>query len=241
MGWCSGPQVFVTACVPVVPSPFKMEETDIPWSRVAAFVRQHTHDVRNGLNSLDLETEFLHELVPVGEASESVQRIRKQLRSVAQQLRTLSALFQEPSPLAAKIPARILLKIWKEKHAALSPMPQVRWVDELGAEQVSVDVEMIAVVFRELLTNATLYSAGAALTITARTQGNDVMFELVEPKKAPADPATWGQPLVSTRRDRYGLGLWTARRLMELNGASLTQRYIPEESCLKTQIALPVV
>lgn len=241
MGCCSGPRDFVTAPLPVVASPFKMEEPDIPWSRVAAFVRQHTHDVRNGLNSLDLETEFLQELVPAGDASESVHRIRKQLRSVAQQLRTLSALFQEPSLLAAKIHARILFKIWQEKHAALSPMPQVRWVDELGPEQASVDVETMASVFRELLINAAMYSPGASLTITARIEGSDVIFELVEPKNAPVDPGSWGQPFVSTRRDRHGLGLWTAHRLVKLNGASLTQRYIPEEGCLKTQIALPIV
>lgn len=218
-----------------------MDETHIPWSRVAAFVRQHTHDIRNGLNSLELETEFLHELVPEGEPGESVQRVRKQLRSVAQQLRALSALFQEPSPLAAKIPARVLLKIWREKHGALSPIPQARWVDELGAEQVSVDVEMMASVFRELLTNATVHSPGAGLTITARINGGNAIFELIESKKDPLDPATWGQPFVSTRRDRYGLGLWNAHRLTRLNSASLTQQYLPEESSLKTQIVFPVV
>ena len=130
---------------------FRMDETTIPWSRAAAFVRQHTHDVRNGLNSLDLEMEYLSELVPAeGEAADSVKRVRKQLRAVTQQLRTLSTLFQEPSAVAAKLPARVLLKIWREKHAALTAAPEVRWTDELGEEQVSVDVEMMATVFREL-------------------------------------------------------------------------------------------
>lgn len=218
-----------------------MDEPDIPWSRVAAFVRQHTHDVRNGLNSLDLETEYLGELVPAGEAAESVDRVRKQLRSVAQQLRSLSALFQQPSPLAAKIPARVLLKIWREKHASLTPAPEVHWIDELGEQQVNVDVEMMATVFRELLTNAVAYSPRVPLTISARIEGGAVVFELREPKQSPLDTSTWGQPFTSTRRDRYGLGLWTAYRLMALNDVSLTQRYLPEEACLQTRLVLPVV
>ena len=55
-----------------------MEETQIPWSRLAGFIRKHTHDVRNDLNSLDLESAFLEEIVPPGEMQTGVARIRKQ-------------------------------------------------------------------------------------------------------------------------------------------------------------------
>ncbi len=219
-----------------------MDEPLIPWSRAAAFVRQHTHDVRNGLNSLDLEIEYLHELVPAeGEAAESVQRIRRQVRAVTQQLRTLSLLFQDPSPVTARLPANVLMKIWREKHATQTPPLDVQWVDELGEEEVSVDVEMMATVFRELLANAAVHAPSARLTLSARVIGGDVLFELREPKKAVLDTSTWGQPFTSTRRDRYGLGLWNARRLMAASGVSFTQTYVPAESCLLTQFVLPVV
>ena len=45
---------------------------EIKWPRLAAFMRQHTHDVRNGLNSLDLETSFLEEFVNDDEGRASV-------------------------------------------------------------------------------------------------------------------------------------------------------------------------
>jgi hypothetical protein len=218
-----------------------MDEPVIPWSRVTAFMRRHTHDVRNGLNSIDLETELLLEIAPEGEAAESAARVRKQLRGLAQQLRTLAALFQEPLPTVVKIPARVLLKIWREKHAALTPAPEIQWVDELKEEEVAADVEMMATVFRELLLNALVYSPGAALTITGRIQGGVVLFELREPKSAALDVSTWGQPFVTTRRDHYGLGLWTARRLMAASGVSFVQSYVPADGCLLSQLVLPVV
>ncbi|HBJ82874.1 MAG TPA: hypothetical protein DDZ88_03160 [Verrucomicrobiales bacterium] len=212
---------------------------EIPWKRIADFVRQHTHDVRNGLNSLDLETALLNELVADGEAAASVGRIRKQLRSLALQLRALSALFQEPQPVAAPIAARVLLQIWREKHAGLQDLLEVRWVDELGEERVSVDVEMMASVFHELLANAAEFSTGGPVTITARAKGGEVIFELREPKKEALDTSAWGQPFFSTRRGGYGLGLWAAHRMMQANGATFMQRYIPTDSCLTTRIVLP--
>jgi light-regulated signal transduction histidine kinase (bacteriophytochrome) len=222
-----------------------MEETAIPWTRIAAFVRQHTHDVRNGLNSLDLETELLTELVTDTEANASVGRVRKQLRGIAQQLRGLSMLFQEPLPTIAKIPARVLMNIWREKLKALPNAPEVHWVDELGDAPVEVetDVEMMASVFRELLSNAVMYSPGEALTISVRCTAGIVVFEQREPKPASVatDPSTWGQPLATTRRDHYGMGLWMARRQMESCGAVLVQRYLPGEVCLISRITLHAV
>lgn len=212
---------------------------EIPWKRVAGFVRQHAHDVRNGLNSLDLETTLLHELVKDEEATASVERVQKQLRALAMQLRSLAALFQDPQPVAAPIPARVLLQIWREKHAALQDVLKVHWMDELGDERVNADVGMMATVFRELLTNATAFSTGAPVTVTARAASGEVFFELREPKNEALDTSTWGQPLSTTRRGGYGLGLWTARRLMQANGASLLQRHVSGEACLLSQIILP--
>lgn len=218
-----------------------MDEATIPWSRLAAFVRQHTHDVRNGLNSLDLETALLHELAPTGEVSAAVDRIRKQLRSVVQQLRSLSASFQDLQPIAAPIPARVLFKIWREKCVALTDAPEVLWEDRLGDEEVKVDVEMMAAVFSELLVNAARFSQGAPATITSRLDDGAVVFELIEPKNEAVNPGTWGQPFTSTRRGAYGLGLWTARRMTQANGANLTQQFSVNNCCLITTITIPAL
>ena len=215
-------------------------EPDIPWARFAAFVRQHTHDVRNGLNSLDLETALLHEIVAEGEGRDCVERLREQVRALGAQMRELSALIQDPRPISAPLAARDLFLIWKEQHAAHTNPPEVQWVDELGAEQVNVDVGMMASVFRELLANAAAFSQGGTIMASARREGDEVIFELREPKTGAVDPSAWGEALVTTRRGGYGLGLWSARRLLAANLARIVQRHVPNEGALVTRIFLPV-
>ncbi|MEO7318101.1 MAG: hypothetical protein ABIZ56_03825, partial [Chthoniobacteraceae bacterium] len=101
-------------------------DPEISWLNLSAFVRQHTHDVRNSLNGLDLETALLHELVVEGEGRDCVERVRKQVRALGLQLRSLSAMLQEPKPFAAPLAARDLFLIWKEQQADLPVPPEVR-------------------------------------------------------------------------------------------------------------------
>ena len=216
------------------------DEPEIPLARLAALVRQHTHDVRNALNGLELETALLQELVTDGEARASVESVRRQVRALGGQMRSLSALFQEPRPNAAPISARDLFLIWNEQHTGLQNSLEVRWNNELAAEQVNVDADMMAVVFRELLANAAAFSQGGATTASARREGDEVVFELREPKTGALDPSAWGEPLATTRRGGYGLGLWSARRLLDANHARITQQHMTEEGALITRIFLPV-
>lgn len=215
-------------------------EPDIPWTHFAGFVRQHTHDVRNGLNSLDLEMALLHELVADSEGRACIERVRSQVRALGGQMRALSALAHEPKPVTARMAARELFLIWNEQHAALTTPIEVQWVDELGAEQVSVDAGMMAAVFRELLTNAAAFSEGGTATASACREGDEVTFALREPKSGTLDASKWGEPLVTTRRGGYGLGLWSVRRLLEANHARITQHHEAEEGALMTRIFLPI-
>jgi light-regulated signal transduction histidine kinase (bacteriophytochrome) len=216
-------------------------EPAIPCARVAEFVRQYNHDLRNVLNSLELETALLQELVSEDEAQASTDRIRKQVRTLADRLRSLSALFHGAAPMAAPIAARELFLIWREQHATLPDAPEVQWVDELGDENVNVDVEMMVTVFRELLSNAAAFSQGGPAAITARRQGKAVTFEVREPKTEAVDPSEWGRPFSIIRDGHYGLGLWSTRRMAQANGATLVQCYVPEERQLITHLSLPVV
>lgn len=216
-------------------------ESEISLPHMAAFVRQHTHDVRNGLNSLDLETSLLQELVTDDEGQACVSRVRQQVRGLAEQLRAISARFQEPQPYCAPLAARELLLIWREQHEMLPDAPAVEWVDEIGEEKVNVDAEMMAAVFRELLANARTFHDGEPAIAAVRRLGADVVFELREPKSHPVDTAGWGRRVfATTKRGGYGLGLWSARRLLEANHACLEQRHVDAEGELITRIILPV-
>ena len=213
---------------------------EIKWPRLAAFMRQHTHDVRNGLNSLDLETSFLEEFVNDDEGRASVARVRRQVRGLAEKLRATSELFQEPQPFAAPLAARELMLIWREQHESLPEPPAVEWVDEIGEEKVHVDAELMATVLRELLVNAHSFRDGQPAIASVRREGADVVFELCEPKATPVDTAGWGRNVFeTTKRGGYGLGLWAVRRRVEGNGATITQRH--EDGWLHTRIALPAI
>ena len=215
---------------------------ELPWPRVAAFVRQHTHDVRNDLNSLDLEGALLAEMITDEEAKESIARMRKQIRQAAGKLKALSAKFGDPRPLVAGILASDLFEIWQEQSRTLSKPLELNWASKLRDESVSVDAALIALTLRELLDNASAFSPGSKITASAYPHENRVHFELEEIKSEPVDPLGWcTNPLQSTRRGSYGLGLWQAGRIVEAHGGQLHQRYVPEGNSLVSTVQLPIV
>ena len=214
-------------------------EPEISWPRLAAFVRQHTHDVRNALNALDLETALLQELATDDEGRASVARVRQQVRGLAEKLRAMSALFQEQQPCAAPLAARELLLIWREQNESLPEPPIVEWIEEVGDAKVNVDAGMMATVFRELLANARSFRDGEPAIASVRREGGEVVFELREPKSAPVDTAAWGRRIFeTTKRGGYGLGLWTVQQLTEAIGTTVTRWNV--DGALVTRLALPV-
>lgn len=217
------------------------DEMQIPLTRLAAFVRQNTHDVRNALNSLELEAALLQELIADAEGLACVDRIRRQVRALGGQMRSLSMIFQEPRPDAAPIAASELFLIWKDQRAGLKEPLEVEWKDSLGAEKVNVDTTMMSAVFRELLVNAAAFGIGGTLTASARREGGDAVFALREPKTAVLDTSRWGEPLATTRRGGYGLGLWSAQCLLAANHSRITQQQAPGDMALVTSIAVPVL
>lgn len=217
-----------------------MDNPLVPWARVADFLRQHTHDVRNELNCLDLECAQLQDIVPAGEAQHSVDSIKKVSRTLAQRMRELSGRFQACRPIAGPVPASALLTIWREKHAAIPKVPEAVWSNDSGAVNVVVDVELMAAVFRELLINAMTFDSQPPLTISCVRQNATLTFELKERKTKPVDTTGWGEPFFSTLRGRYGLGLWTVRRYVEANQGRFQQRFDPASAVLTSSIALPV-
>lgn len=215
-----------------------MNESLIPTSPLSAFLRRHTHDMRNDLNALELELALLKELSPEGEAQECVARMSRQARLIAERMKALSARFQDPLPFASILPAHALFVIWQERCEDHRERPDVRWDEQLGDQNVEVDAGMMAAVFNELLCNAASFCRGP-ITVSARPEGTAVFFEMREPQEVPLDTQLWGRPFYTTRTGHDGLGLWTARRMIAANQAEIAQRYLPEDSVLLTRITIP--
>ncbi|MGH8093700.1 MAG: hypothetical protein ACREIF_09535 [Chthoniobacterales bacterium] len=216
-------------------------EPDIPCARVAEFVRELVHDLRNALNNLDLEAVLLREVVTEDEARTSADRLRKQVYDLAERLGLLSESFRDAEPMIAPIAARELLLICREQHEILPEAPELRWVDGFGDENVRVDLEMMVTIFREILSNAAAFSQGGGpAALTTRSEGKSVTFELREPKREALDPTGWGRPFTRVRQGHYGLGLWSVRRKAQTQRGTFQQSYRPDEHQLITRLSLPV-
>lgn len=214
---------------------------DLSWSHLAQFIRQYTHDLRNDLNGLDLEAALLADFVPSGEATESLTRIRAQIRGLATNLRSLAGKFTDPHPVCALYGARDLFLIWQDQVAALTPAPTVQWSEAPGVGQVNVDASALADVFRELLANAQAFGTGAPVSAAARVEDHQAVFELREPKDSPLETASWGRaPFASLRHGHYGLGLWAAQRTIAAMGGEVRRRFAPDAMQLVTTLLFPI-
>lgn len=214
----------------------------VPWPNVAAFVRQHTHDIRNHLNGIDLEAALLRELVTDPEALQGVARLRQQVRDIASDLRGLSNQLNEPSPRPTPIAAAELFEIWQEQVAALREPPcDVKWESALGERCVHVDAALFTGALLELVRNAFhFYEAPGTLTCAGTLRGQKVEFGVREGKSVSPDFAQWGRtPLQTTRRGALGLGLWNVHRIVYASDGEIERRFDYEASELHTVARLP--
>lgn len=218
---------------------FVMSANSVELPAVAKFVRQHTHDIRNHLNGLDLEAALLAEIVTDREAAESVARLRAQVRAIAAELKTLAGRFNDPEIRPTPVEARELFLIWQDQAKALG-LDSMIWQSKLGHERVNVDVAAIGGVLQELLTNARQFTGTTGLAALAGLHRGRIEFELRENKKEPVDPASWGEkPFASTKRAGYGLGLWQASQAVGANGGEISRAYL-SNGTLVTKLMFPL-
>ena len=221
----------------------------VPFERVAGLVRQLTHDVRNGLNAMELQSAYVGELLrdpeDVAAAAAEVKRLRGMIAENANSLRRLSARFRADPPHPIRYPANLFVEDFRARLAKSLPdfAPQVAWTQDLAGEAVSIDVEMILAALGEVFQNAAHFQErGQPVTAHAAAKAGRFQIELRECRAAlPSAPATWGrEPLVSTRPGGYGLGIFHARRLLAAHGGGVEFTHDPASAQLTTRIFLPL-
>ena len=221
----------------------------VPFERVAAMVRQLTHDVRNGFNAMELQAAYVAELLrdpeDVADAAGEVKRLRGMIADNANSLRRLSARFHVAPPNPIRYPANLFVEDFRARLAKTLPdfAPQVAWTQDLAGEAVSVDVEMILAALGEIFQNAAHFQEpGERVSAHAAVQAGRFQIELHEHHTAlPAPPATWGrEPFVSTRPGGHGLGLFHARRLLAAHGGGVEFTHDAVSAQLTTRVFLPL-
>jgi K+-sensing histidine kinase KdpD len=223
----------------------KDRKISVPWSDTVRFIRQLTHDLRNHLNAIELQSAYIGELADKPELKEEIKRLRDMISRLTSTLQKLSAGLGESKPNLISYPASDFVEDLRKKIAREFPehITEIAWEAEAGRAMLHVDPELLAQAFIELFANALRYGRGQGnLVAAARTEGKRFFFTLREPKKQfELSTENWGrEPLREISQAHYGLGLNRVRVILEAHGGEMHAQYDSNASMLVTTLTLPV-
>jgi K+-sensing histidine kinase KdpD len=217
----------------------------VPWDDVVRFVRQLSHDLRNDLNALELQSAYIAELTQDQELQTEIKRLREVTAALYSTLQRLSRAVGEitPNMISYRAP-----EFWADMRAEIgrkfsNKTDEINWDAQLQDVVLHVDPQLLQEVFTELFANALQHHRGnGPLLACARIDNNQLLFTLHEPKIA-FDSATqnWGrEPFREIGQRHYGLGLNRVRAIVEAHGGELRAHYDPKASALVSTMTLPV-
>jgi signal transduction histidine kinase len=218
----------------------------VPWARFERFVGQFTHDVRNGLNALELQLTLLGEISASGDVINEVKALRGTLLEVARQLQVIKTATGPVSAHLLRYPAADFFEDLRDRFGRLYPAAagRVSWKILVDGVALDIDPELSLSALLELLANA-LHFGGARAMIgflaESSVEGGITITLREAQDQPPAVPTEgWGRsPLLTTRRNAYGLGLFRARQIIEAQKGTLHAEYSTDQRVLATVITLP--
>jgi hypothetical protein len=181
----------------------------VPWSDTVRFIRQLSHDLRNDLNAIELQSAYIAELTQDQDLTNEIKRLREVVSGMNSTLQLLSRAVGEIAPNMVPYPAgefltdmrtQIERKFSKENH-------EITWDVQLQNGMLNIDPQLFQEVFVELFANAFHHDRGkSALVARARISNGRFLFSLHEPKAAfSSDTQNWGrEPLRNIRQRHYG-------------------------------------
>jgi K+-sensing histidine kinase KdpD len=216
----------------------------VPWSDAVRFVRQLSHDLRNDLNAIELQSAYISELTQDQELQSEVKRLREVLSGLNSTLQKLSRAVEEVTPNMIPYQAAEFLTDMRAEIGRDFPNEgdQITWDVQVDG-MLNVDPQLFQEVFAELFANAFRHDRGnGPLLASARIENDRLQFSLHEPK-AGFDAATqnWGrEPLRNISQRHYGLGLNRVRAIVEAHGGQLQVQHDTKASALVSTVTLPV-
>ena len=227
------------------PSETRSNLLTVPWSDTVRFVRQLSHDLRNDLNAIELQSAYIGELTQDQELTDEIKRLREVVSRLNSTLQLLSRAVGEVAPNLVTYPASEFLadmrtqierSFSKENH-------EITWDVQLQDGMLKIDPQLFQEVFVELFANAFQHNRGkGALVAKARIGDGRFLFSLNEPKAVfSSDTQNWGrEPFGNIRQRHYGLGLNRVRAIIEAHGGELQAQYDPGAATLVSTMALPM-
>jgi signal transduction histidine kinase len=217
---------------------------NVAWSDVIRFVRQLSHDLRNHLNAIELQSAYISELERDEELKGEIKRLREVISTLTSTLQSLSKAVSEVKPNLIPYRAADLAEDLRTKidHDFSGESAAINWNIQAGNAMLNVDPQLLQEAVIELFANAFRHSRGKGHIVVAATMEDGRFLLTIEEPKArfdmPAD--NWGrEPLRKVSQGHYALGLNRVRAIIEAHGGELYAQYNPNASALTTTLILP--
>jgi signal transduction histidine kinase len=221
------------------------DSPDVSWSDAIRFIKQVTHDLRNDLNAIELQSAYISELEKNEEFKNELKRLREMVSGLASTLQWLSRAVGEVSPTQISYLAVDFIEDLRTKinHDFPTESAEVTWDIQPGDAILNVDPQLLQEAFTEFFANAFRHDRGKGpVLVNAKIDKDRFLFTLHEPKARFELPTeNWGrEPLRKISLRHYGLGLNRARAIVEAHGGELHAQYDPKISALNTTVTLPL-
>jgi K+-sensing histidine kinase KdpD len=221
------------------------DRINVAWTDVVRFLRQLSHDLRNQLNAVELQSAFLAEIATDPEIKEEIARLRKMVSECGISLQKLSVRLNPPAPTLITYSASDFVEDLRirVRNEFSTRADAISWKIDADGWQLSIDPQLLQEALLELVRNAFEHQTpGSSLRFNAGTEGDNLVLTLDEPKaqfEVPTD--NWGrEPLRYVNRGHFGLGLNRARTIIENQGGLLKGQYDSTEGKLITTITIPL-
>jgi K+-sensing histidine kinase KdpD len=226
------------------PSEDRTDILNVAWSDVVRFIRQLSHDLRNHLNAIELQSAYIGELERDDELKREIKRLREMIARLTSVLQSLSKGVSEVKPNLISYQATDLMEDLRRKidRDFSAEGAEITWNIQPGDATLSVDPQLLQEAFTELLANALRHNRGGdALVATVKMDKKRFLFTLQEPKsRFDLSTDNWGrEPLREISQGHYGLGLKRVRAILEAHGGEICAQYDPNVSALTTTLVLP--
>ena len=228
------------------PSPKERSDSlSVPWVDAVRFIRQLSHDLRNHLNAIQLQSAYISELEGDAKLTGEVNRLREMIAGLTSSLQKVSGRLGEVKPDLMCYRASDFVEDLRKKIAQEFPNkgPEISWDVQLGDAALDIDPQLLQEAIVELFANAFRHDPGeGALTAEARIDKNRLLLTLREPKiRFELSTENWGrEPLRKVSHGHYGLGLNRVRTIVEAHGGEIHAQYDPKTSTLVTALILPL-
>ena len=221
------------------------DSMNVPWSDMVRFVRQLSHDLRNDLNAIELQSAYIGELAQDQELTSEIKRLREVVSGMNSTLQLLSKAVGEVTPNLVTYPAGEFMTDMRTQIERNFPKEdhEVTWDVQLQDQMLNVDPQLFQEVFVELFANAFQHDRGnGALVARATISDGTFVFSLQESKAVfSSDTRNWGrEPLRHIKQRHYGLGLNRVRAIVEAHRGNLQAEHDPETATLTSTMRLPI-